>query len=113
MLEDDAYRTSSQYRFWSYISSQLAELRRQSNEQASERVKAAFQRVREAKRHQDAAENGKTSLPPTPELKPDEKPIDTLTVEEELKVIQWGATKIVEMGGAMTPPIPFDIRVRL
>ena len=38
-------------------------------------------------------------------------PIDTLTVEEELKIVSWFSSKIIEIGGAMEPPIPMEIRV--
>ena len=40
-----------------------------------------------------------------------ENQIETLTVEEELQIIRWGCSKIVDMGQVMEPPIPMEIRV--
>lgn len=99
MIEDDIYRTSTQYRYWSYTPQALAALRANTNAVASDRVRAAIRRTK----LENEIENG------TPAA--EEFSIDCLTVEEELKIVKWGCTKIVEMGAAMEPPIPFEIRV--
>lgn len=98
MIEDEAYRTSSQYRNWSYTREALASLRQNTNDLASERVRAAIRRARQVKSlHND--------------FDLDNNIIDTLTVEEELKIVSWFSSKIIEIGGAMEPPIPMEIRV--
>lgn len=104
MIEDDIYRTSTQYRHWSYTPQALAALRANTNSVAAERVRVAIKRSREKKRPETSAENG------TPAA--EESTIECLTVEEELKIVKWGCTKIVEIGAAMEPAIPFEIRVR-
>jgi cyclin H len=106
MIEDEIYRTSSQYRYWSYTRTSLAELRRTTNQLASDRVRAAVRRSRLAKFGRKAAEEGHNDGNEA------DAEIDTLTVDEELKIVRWGCSKIVEMGEAMTPRIPMNIVVR-
>ena len=101
MIEDDIYRTSSQYRLWSYTKESLARIRHETNQLASERVKAAFRRVRTAN---GSARNGDAANGADVE-------IETLTVEEELKIVEWGCSKIVDMGEAMNPRIPSHVVV--
>ena len=108
MIEDEAYRTSSQYRNWSYTREALASLRQSTNDLASERVRIAIRRARHVKSLQDDFENG-VGKPNGGDL--DDSTIDTLTVEEELKIVSWFSSKIIEIGGAMEPPIPMEIRV--
>jgi len=108
MIEDDAYRASSQYRYWSYTSETLASLRQDTNRLASERVRAAIRRARDAKKPNDATEN---SVGDNNQPNSDNASIDTLTVQEELKIVSWFSSKIIEVGGAMEPPIPMEIRV--
>lgn len=112
MIEDEIYRSSTQYRYWSYTSEALASLRQSTNHLASERVRAALGRIRDAKNAQNAqqphhksGEDGDGGQDPA-------KDVETLTVEEELKVVHWGCSKIIETGKVMTPPIPLEIRVR-
>ena len=112
MIEDDIYRTSTQYRYWSYTSESLASLRQEANAFASERVRAAFARIRTANDVQDR-ENGKDSPgDETTDTRTLAEDVKTLTVDEELKVVNWGCTKIIETGKVMNPPIPMEIRVR-
>lgn len=88
MIEDDIYRTSTQYRYWSFTSAQLAHLRQTTNDLASTRVRHAIQKV-----------NGLTAS------------IETLTVSEELAIIAWGCEKILEIGASIKPvEVPLDIR---
>jgi len=109
MYEDDAYRTSSQFRYWSYTKVQLAALRHKTNELASERVCAAIRRARARASNESGAQNGVEG----DHQHVKEVNIETLTVEEELKIVRWGCTKIIEMGAAMEPPVPMEIRVRI
>jgi hypothetical protein len=108
MIEDEAYRNSSQYRYWSYRRETLSSLRQETNHLASERVRIAIKRARDAKRAHVDAENGQGK---NDQDVLDNTTIDTLTVQEELKIVSWFASKIVEVGGAMEPPIPMEIRV--
>ncbi|RDW60100.1 hypothetical protein BP5796_11706 [Coleophoma crateriformis] len=48
MSEDERYRTSTQYRYWSYTPDSLAELRTTTNRIAADRVREAVQSAREA-----------------------------------------------------------------
>ena len=93
MLEDDIYRSSTQYRYWSYTPPALAALRANTNSVAADRVRAAVKRSRNNDTQSQDAD------------------LECLSVEEELKLIQWGCSKITDIGESMEPPIPFDIRV--
>jgi cyclin H len=94
MIEDDHYRASTQYRHWSFTSTQLHTLRQQTNTHASTRVLAALQR------HHNTTDTTITTNPPTP-----------LTIPEELLLLHWGCLKIHEIGLSLTPsPIPPLIR---
>lgn len=107
MIEDDTYRTSSQYRYWSYTRETLASLRQDTNQLAAERVRTAIRRARDLKRPDDL-ENGVVN---NDQASSGEATINTLTVQEELKIVSWFSSKIIEVGGAMEPPIPMEIRV--
>jgi cyclin H len=108
MIEDEVYRTSTQYRYWSFTREQLASLRQTTNDLASERVRTAIKRARHAQRLQDDGQNG---VDKNDQIDLDNATIDTLTVQEELKIVSWFSSKIIEIGGAMEPPIPMEIRV--
>ena len=108
-MEDEVYRTSSQYRYWSYTQDSLSSLRRSTNDQASERVRAAIRRASGVPIEQNGHPNGETDRPEHDQA---ETGIETLTVEEELKIVRWGCQRIIDMAGVMEPPIPADIRVR-
>ena len=112
MIEDDIYRSSTQYRFWSYTPEALASLRQSTNGLASERVRAAFGRIRYGNKIQNGAESDSKPATENPETQQPPKDIETLNVEEELKVVHWGCSKIIETGKVMNPPIPMEIRVR-
>ncbi|KIV91351.1 hypothetical protein PV10_05897 [Exophiala mesophila] len=119
MIEDDAYRASSQYRYWSYTKESLSRIRHNTNDLASERVRAAFRRAQTAAKtsrngaadsNTDAdanVDNEKTQL--SPDVGEDLVEIQTLTVDEELKIVEWGCQKIMDMGEAMNPRIPTAI----
>ena len=70
MTEDDIYRSSTQYRQWSYTPNSLASLRATTNALAADRVKDAIQRLRLEKGQANAQED-----------------VDFLTVEEEQKLV--------------------------
>jgi hypothetical protein len=104
MIEDDYYRASTQYRHWSYTPQQLAEIRQQTNELASGKVRAAFRRARSQRNSTNGDQEGADSMS-------DDTPINTLTVEEELKIVAWGCGKIIEMGESMKPRVPTHVVV--
>jgi cyclin H len=101
MIEDDAYRSSTQYRYWSFTKQKLAETRHSTNALAAAKVKAAFQRS-----HSLQNSSLETTTNQIPDLE-----IQTLSVDEELKIIEWGSSKIMQMGEAMDPRIPSHIVV--
>lgn len=113
MIEDDIYRTSSQYRLWSFTPESLHSLRVTTNAVASDRVRSAIQRTREA----EAQSNPPPSTPnPTPNPQTsdtDSKPeIDCLTPEEEHDFVRYYCEQTLELGDQYTPPIPTIVRVR-
>ncbi|KIX09449.1 uncharacterized protein Z518_00529 [Rhinocladiella mackenziei CBS 650.93] len=108
MIEDDFYRTSSQYRYWSYTQESLARIRQNTNDLASERVRAAFRRAKSA----NVVQNGSNDDPANgggADAADAEVDIQTLTVDEELKIVEWGCSKIIDMGEAMNPRIPSNV----
>ena len=109
MIEDDIYRSSTQYRLWSFTPQRLAEIRRETNELASEKVKAAFRRVHGARNGKAGGDDGEDRN----EDAEGEVQIETLTVDEELKIVEWGCGKIIEMGEAMRPKVPGGVVVCL
>lgn len=111
MIEDEIYRTSSQYRLWSYTRESLSRIRQETNDLASEKVRAAFRRARATQNgtssgHDGGRDNSNGAGPEAANVE-----IDTLTVDEELKIVEWGCNKIVEMGEAMNPRIPSHVVV--
>ena len=109
MIEDEVYRTSSQYRYWSYTRGSLASLRQATNDLASERVKEA---IRRSQSNTHKARNGIGNGFGESEEGGQEHPtIETLTVQEELKIVRWGCSMIIEMGARMQPQIPPEVTV--
>lgn len=112
MIEDDVYRTSSQFRLWSYTTSSLQSLRATTNAVASERVRAALRRARE----NHASTTSSAAGTPQPggdgePRKPDEKQIECLTPAEELVLVRYYCEKTLELGETYKPPLPTMVRV--
>lgn len=80
LTEDDIYRTSTQYRLWSFTHGSLATLRSATNDSATRSVRAAIQSSR--------VSNG---VEPTVEKK-----VDCLTVEEEQKLVGFYCVKAMQ-----------------
>ena len=97
MIEDDGYRASSQYRLWSFTEEQLHDQRTETNRIASEKVRRAFNRA------QLVASNG---IGEDGTSHPD---INTLTVDEEQRIVQWGCEKILEMKTILEPSPPSQV----
>ncbi|KIW16720.1 hypothetical protein PV08_03909 [Exophiala spinifera] len=105
MIEDDGYRSSSQYRLWSYTKNSLTQIRQNTNNIASEHVKAAFRRAQAAK----ASQNGSNESIENQGQGETAVDIQTLTIDEELKIVEWGCSKMQDMGEAMNPRIPSHV----
>lgn len=109
MSEDERYRTSTQYRLWSYSPSSLHSLRSKTNSIAASRVRAAVQRLREARatssNNDSEAENGR-SVSTIPEGE-----VDCLTVEEELKLVAFYCRQTIQLGDHLK--VPTDVKVYL
>jgi cyclin H len=107
MSEDERYRTSTQYRLWSYSPDSLLDLRSTTNRIAAERVREAVRRVREARALSSAdtseVENGRpTSAIPEGE-------VDCLTVDEELKLVAFYCRQTIQLGDHLK--VPTDVKV--
>ncbi|KMU79247.1 hypothetical protein CISG_07678 [Coccidioides immitis RMSCC 3703] len=86
MLEDDIYRTSTQYRLWSFTKESLNSIRENTNSLASVRVRDAIRRAQEARRATSTPggsdePDSKTNTPAGPESE-----IECLTPEDELEL---------------------------
>ncbi|PYI31552.1 putative cyclin Ccl1 [Aspergillus indologenus CBS 114.80] len=114
MIEDDFYRTSSQYRLWSFTTASLQAQRATTNAVASDRVRAAIRRAQEARRSATSSATG-TPVPevdgstPNP-AKGDEKAIECLTPEEEQQTVSYYCEQIIQLGEAYKPPLPTIVR---
>ncbi len=108
MLEDNVYRNSSQYRYWSYTWESLALMRQATNDLASERVKEAIKRSQSAHKAENVVESDTMKTEEGGSAHPT---IETLTVQEELKIVRWGCSMIIEMGARMQPQIPTEVTV--
>jgi cyclin H len=112
MNEDDRYRTSSQYKYWSFTPSSLAALRAKTNELATKRVKAAYARVA-ASRAASAAASAETSEAErsgTPvALNIPDGEINCLTPEEELKLMRFFAQTALQLADHLK--LPTDVKV--
>ncbi|KAH7074906.1 cyclin-like protein [Paraphoma chrysanthemicola] len=112
LTEDDLYRTSTQYRHWSFTKEHLAAQRLKTNIQASERVKANVARQR-AQRLQQAesdslssgVENGSGANTPLPDRSSDLKEVDCLTADEELKIVDEFCERALALGQHCQFPI--------
>ena len=91
MSEDDIYRTSTQYRLWSFTRESLASLRSTTNASAADGVRAAIQSQRASQATSDTAHDEKNSKRPDPT-----KEVDCLTVEEEQKLVGFYCVKAMQ-----------------
>ena len=122
LTEDDLYRSSTQFRNWSFTASQLAAQRLKINVQATERVKANVARLR-AQRGNDAVdnngvdsgmdkENGSgTSGANTPDARMQTvTEINCLTAEEELKIVNEFCERAIALGNHYSFPLNVVVR---
>ncbi|KAL8854143.1 MAG: hypothetical protein Q9221_001065, partial [Calogaya cf. arnoldii] len=87
MTEDDIYRTSTQYRLWSFTPETLASLRATTNAAAADSVRAAFQNL-----HSSSAEVSKDKNSGNGSA----FEVDCLTVEEEQKIVSFYCLQTIE-----------------
>lgn len=79
MTEDEIYRTSSQYRLWSFTTEKLASIRLATNSLAADGVRTAIYSLRGNKLDGDASSAG--------HVEDASAEVDCLSVEEEQKLV--------------------------
>ncbi|KAK2805553.1 hypothetical protein FQN50_006180 [Emmonsiellopsis sp. PD_5] len=119
MHEDEIYRTSSQYRLWSFTATSLQSIRANTNAVAAERVRAAIRRAKQQARGQqtatpeggtpNAGEDGKENAVGNGNGNGDEI-IECLTPEEELELVRYYCEKTMELGDAYQPALSTAVR---
>lgn len=113
MIEDDIYRTSSQFRLWSFTEETLRSVRQNTNRLASDRVRVALRRAREARQSANSSAAGT----PNPNASDgdsktsEEKDIECLTPEEEQDLVRYYCEQIIQLGESYKPPLPTIVRV--
>ena len=93
ITEDDVYRTSTQYRLWSYTMASLASLRSTTNATATDGVRAAIKGLYSQKAQPNSDEqlnNAHVYQRDAP------KEVDYLTVEEEQKLVGFYCMKAMQ-----------------
>ena len=101
LTEDDIYRTSSQFRVWSFSPESLAERRRKTHEIAIERI----ERQRNKGNANGASSNGENGQSHEDEL-------DYLTEEEELRLVQRYCDMIRATNDHLGWPANVKVRTR-
>lgn len=120
-MEDAIYRTSSQHMLWSFTPESLSDVRKATNAGAAAQVREAIQRAREKKTsglvNEGGQKNGVESDVSTPIGEPsgpegitgEEREIECLTAEEELKLVRYYCRKIMEF--ATVFEFPTNVKV--
>lgn len=86
MTEDDVYRTSTQYRLWSFTQDALQSMRSQTNSLAADGVRTAIQSLNSSS--VDGSEtNSRSNI---------SNEVDCLTVEEEQKLVGFYCMRTME-----------------
>jgi cyclin H len=118
LSEDDLYRTSTQFRAWSFTSQQLAAQRLKTNIQATERVKANVARQRASRLQQaesdsisSGVENGSGANTPLPDRSNDVKEVDCLTADEELMIVDEFCERALQLGAHCQFPTEVTVRI--
>ncbi|RDW78702.1 TFIIH complex kinase subunit CCL1 [Aspergillus mulundensis] len=112
MIEDDFYRTSSQFRLWSFTEESLRTVRQKTNSLASDRVRIALRRAREARQSANSSAAG-TPNPNGSDADSkagEEKDIECLTSEEEQDLVRYYCEQIIQLGESYKPPMPSIVR---
>lgn len=103
MTEDEIYRTSTQYRLWSFTPKSLHSLRSTTNSLAAKGVLAAIctaadssKAVAKADPKEANSDGVKSSQPPPVQASQAMQEVDCLTVEEEQKLVGFYCIKAME-----------------
>lgn len=101
--EDDLYRTSTQFRQWSFTAEQLAAQRAKTNLQATERVKlnVARQRAQRSQATEFDSTSGNSGIETganTPNAVTSDKEVDCFTVTEELAFLEEFCERTMALG---------------
>jgi cyclin H len=107
LTEDERYRTSSQFRLWSYTPSSLQALRAKTNSLAADRVRDAVRRVREA-RAASSAETSDVDGSRSVSVAPDAE-IECLTAEEELFLVVFHCRQLMQVADFLK--LPSEVKV--
>ncbi|GAM34938.1 hypothetical protein TCE0_015r02851 [Talaromyces pinophilus] len=114
MIEDEIYKTSTQFRIWTYTKESLKSLRANTNAAACERLRAAQNRAREAPRSATPSTSG--NLTPNPSDGDSKveaalgKDVDCLSAEEELMFVRYYCEQALELGDNYKPALPTMVR---
>ena len=108
MSEDERYRTSTQYRLWSYTPASLLALRSTTNRIAADRVREAVRRVREKRAALSSADTSEAENGRSASARP-ETEVDCLTVDEELKLVAFYCQQMIQLGDHLK--VPTDVKV--
>jgi len=106
MTEDERYRTSTQFRYWSYTPAALLDSRTNTNSHAALQVREAVQRARQAlslstSTPEEEDGQGNSDMPETE--------VDCLTVEEELMFVTYSARQLLGLGDHIQ--LPTEVKV--
>ncbi|KAF7897218.1 hypothetical protein EAF00_005446 [Botryotinia globosa] len=102
--EDARYRTSTQYRHWSYTPSALRSLRESTNALATTQVRDAVRRAREA-RAASSNDNSEAENSRSASAALTDGEVDCLTVDEELKLLDYYCRQMLQLGDHLGVPI--------
>lgn len=119
MIEDAVYRSSTQFRLWSFTKDSLSSTRAKTNTLACERIRAAQRRVREAHRSTDNTPSKSGEAREGPKGAAGDglsaamtKDVECLTPAEEMEFVQYYCETTLELGDTYKPPLPTIVRVR-
>ena len=96
LTEDDVYRTSTQYRLWSFSPEALASLRSVTNATAADGAKAAIQKLRSPQANDDDGASVE---------------VDCLTVPEEQRLVAFYCLKAIQFANHLV--LPTSVKVSL
>lgn len=92
MTEDEIYRTSTQYRLWSFTPETLASLRASTNASAAQAVRAAIEALQDGS--SGSKERDQDDDPTVQQSRGSR--VDCLSVEEEQKLVGFYCVKTLE-----------------
>lgn len=103
MTEDEIYRTSTQYRLWSFTPKSLHSMRSTTNSRAAEGVRTAVRTAADTSKaaakvdtNEMNSDGVESPLPPSARAPQVPQEVDCLTVEEEQKLVGFYCLKAME-----------------